>query len=256
MLAAAENLLARAGDEKTVLANHIRQDGDEHAEASSIIDAFFASNLPDLFRSQYGQPAALNLSNSAIRRHRTGGSPSLVGWHMDINFVLDDQPYLVAWTPLHDAGESRAGLEFCWPKSPMALSDFASAWVGLMRDEQTGVFEQHHLDALFARAGSQTRAPKVPAGSSIVFDQFVLHRTQVLPEATEERISIEFRMADLTRPSKIFSKPKVIGLFAAQQTAGEAGDIAFFRSWEGAVSPIAKEALRELSFSGLNAAKG
>ncbi len=192
----ANHLMAASGTDRTSLGHHIAS-----AEARGFIlpalRRFFASPLPDLFESRFGKPPALTLGFVTIRRQAPGAPQTRVGWHLDLNFVYDQSPFLVAWVPLEDVGRTRIGLEVCVPKRQTPVSDIVAPWVRRAAAGGSMVFTDDEVADTFGADGYDVRPLRMQAGDAAVFDQFVLHRTQQLAQATDVRHSFEFRMVDL-----------------------------------------------------------
>ncbi|MEQ8394568.1 hypothetical protein [Thalassobaculum sp.] len=194
--ACAGGLLARVSRQRTSLGQHMA-----NPEARTLITAtvkrFFKSSLPDLFAERFGKQPALNLIFTTIRLQEPDLPTSRVGWHIDFNFMGDTVPFLVAWTPLEDVGETRIGLDICVPTTPPSMASMLGPWQARSAKGDSLEFSDDDLDGIFGSGGYQVRSLRLPAGSSAVFDQFVFHRTQNLARATEARHSFEFRMVDL-----------------------------------------------------------
>lgn len=192
----ADQVLGRAGTYKTSLGTHLG-DPDTRQLVAVVAQRFFASGLPGFFAERYGRTPLLNLTFTTVRLQRPEHPDERAGWHMDLNFVNDSKPFLVAWTPLEEIGPTRIGLEVCVPDRSVDLKPLMDTWLTRARaGGQALTYEDADVEAAFGSGRYQTRALRMSAGDSVVFDQYVLHRTQVLPSATESRRSFEFRMAD------------------------------------------------------------
>lgn len=199
-----DRLLAAAGTDKTVLALHVADAATRDA-VTDIVKAYFASCLPAEFEKRHGVRPALNLTNSAIRYQAPQQGESYVNWHLDLNFVLNDAPFLVCWTPLQDVGTSRSGLEICVPSAgTMAMDPILREWSDMWVRGDRPIFDDETVERLLGANSFQRRALTMPAGGGAIFDQYVLHRTQRLNGATGDRVSVEFRMVDLARLPKLF----------------------------------------------------
>jgi len=197
-----DSLLDRAKKPRTSLGHHAAD-----AEARELIVAaarrFYESELPRLFAERFGSIPALNLGFTTIRLQEPAANTDRVGWHLDLNFAYDGASFLVAWVPMEDVGTSRAGLEVCAPKSSIDIRPLLDAWQARKSAARDLVFGDEELDAMFGIGTYKVRALKLAAGDAAVFDQYVLHRTQILPEASEARRSFEFRMVDIRALPKL-----------------------------------------------------
>lgn len=181
---------------KFPLANNL-VGGEERARLLEIGEAALNGPVRDLFRARYEVEPALCLTLSSVRHQGPDAPDHLVGWHMDVNFINDDKPFLVAWTPMEEVGKTRVGLEVCVPSGQSY--DQRSLVVEWYRRKTAKIpltFTDAEVDALLGAENWSTRAVMAPAGTAAVFDQYVLHRSQLLQGATDSRISIEFRLVD------------------------------------------------------------
>lgn len=163
--------------------------------------AFWNSKIPDRYREATGHTPLLLFQNCTIRHQPTEMSRSYVGWHLDANFYGFDVPLWTVWAPLVPVGEDASGLEFSISRAP---DDHRSAIRGFwnrIRPDSLG--RTMIADAELARFHGTTDhrivSDRLAPGDAFVFDQFALHRTQVLPGATRERVAIEFRVVSRDR---------------------------------------------------------
>lgn len=194
--ACAAALIEQCGKDRTSLGHHLANP-DLRPFIVSAAQRFHASSLPTLFAERFGTLPCLNLSYTTIRLQLPGRPTTQVGWHLDLNFVLDGAPFLVAWVPLEEVGEIRPGLDICLPRRPVNVQTLLAPWKARASEGRDLVFPDAEVAAMFGAPGYQTRTPRLSAGDALVFDQFVLHRTQRMPQATQPRHSFEFRMVDL-----------------------------------------------------------
>lgn len=165
-----------------------------------VLDDFLKGPVPEIFRAQHGVAPAVCLSITSVRRQKHDDKKQLVGWHLDLNFAGDFNPFLIAWTAVEDVGEARAALDVCVPRD--ATLDLDLLLRELDRRSTTGAakaFSTAEINAFLGEDKWSSRSIVAPAGSAAVFDQMILHRTQHLETATLDRHSIEFRMVDLNR---------------------------------------------------------
>ena len=201
----ADHFLGLAGRDRSSLGHFVA----DAAARTCIVAAarrFYASELPGLFAERYGTIPTLNLAYTTIRLQEPNAVQTQVGWHLDLNFMGDQAPFLVAWVPLEDVGVTRIGLEVCVPTSTLDFKPLLGLWTRRQSEGKSLVFTDQELAEMFGPGTCQARALKLAAGSAALFDQFVLHRTQLLPGATDSRRSFEFRMADLDRLPETWNK--------------------------------------------------
>lgn len=240
----ADTLLERARSNRTSLGHHAAMaSGREHICA--VANRFYGSILPDMFADRFGTPPALNLGFTTIRRQAPETPEMLVEWHIDLNFARDDAPFLVAWVPLEDVGETRIGLEVCVPTRPVPAKAALLPWTRRAATGDSLVFGDEEVDAIFGADGYQVRALRMSAGDAAIFDQFTLHRTQHLPQATEARRSFEFRMVDLDA-LPILSR-QTAGIFCRRNPDVEGGIEYLFKGETGPAAPIDPAELDELA---------
>lgn len=196
--ACADHFLGLANRDRTSL-GHFVASASARAWIVATAHRFYASELPGLFAERYGSTPTLNLAYTTIRLQEPNAAQTQVGWHLDLNFMGDQAPFLVAWVPLEDVGVTRIGLEVCVPTATLDFQPLLGLWAARQAEGKSLVFTDRELAETFGDGTYQTRALKLTAGSAALFDQFVLHRTQLLAGATDSRRSFEFRMADLDR---------------------------------------------------------
>lgn len=201
------------------------------------IKKFYDSKLPEVFAKRLGRAPTLNLTFTTIRRHLPDSSGSRVDWHLDLNFVGDSAPFLVAWVPLEDVGVVRPGLEIYMPSG--RTTDFGSlleAWKARARAGGAMSFTSEEIAEILDSTNYRVVTLRMPAGGAAVFDQYVLHRTQVLQQAAETRHSFEFRMVDLDTLS-VFDQRRTAVYCRPDDTAK--GGIGFWiRREDGELRPM------------------
>lgn len=174
-------------------------DRSEDGEAFlALAKAFLDGPVPEIFRAQHGVEPALCLSITSVRRQEPATSERKVDWHLDLNFVGDFKPFMVAWTAIEDVGSTRTSLDIGVPTGkPMLLEPVLRELILRTDRGDPAVFSTGELDGFLGADAWTSRSVVAPAGSAAVFDQMILHRTQDNPGATEVRHSIEFRMMDI-----------------------------------------------------------
>jgi|GEM_PF-5746560 len=182
--------------------------GDEiSATARAIVDLFWRTPVPEHYQSVFQVPCALMLNFTTLRQHLAGHTQTHVDWHFDYNFFGNDPSSMVAWVPLDPVGENAPGLELCLPKDEVPRENF----VRLFRDGRPPTtLDAEAIDLLYGRDNHQRIAPKLGPGDALLFDKLVLHRTQLMPNATADRLAIEFRMTSAKAPSsRIRADPRL-----------------------------------------------
>jgi hypothetical protein len=85
---------------------------------------------------------------------------------------------VTCWIPLNSCGRDSPGLEFVRSR-PAGLLHFT---------------ELHHLALRERFAPEEFWAPPLNFGDGLVFLNSTLHRTHSLPEMTQDRLSVEYRI--------------------------------------------------------------
>lgn len=163
--------------------------------------AFWNSKIPERYRQVTGHTPLLLFQNCTIRHQKTGLSSNYVGWHLDANFYGFDVPLWTVWAPFVPVGRDAPGLEFSVPRS---TADHRAAireyWRRLRPDgEGRTVIADAELSRFHGSPDHKTVSDMLAPGDAFVFDQHALHRTQVLPGATGERLAIEYRVVSRDR---------------------------------------------------------
>jgi Phytanoyl-CoA dioxygenase (PhyH) len=127
---------------------------------------------------------------SYFRRHR--GMGKKVAWHIDADGATIFRiaaSVINIWLPLDAVGRDLPSLEIV-PRSHAAMRDIAMlAGDNRSRDD---AFVQDIGDAVI---------PQMQLGDALIFDQFVLHRTQNVGAADAVRTACEFRFVRRSRPT-------------------------------------------------------
>lgn len=160
------------------------------------VQFFWNSFIPDFYRKTYYREPLLLLEFLTIRFHKPGNSSTNVDWHLDGNFYGFTVPLITAWMPLVEVGISAQGLEFAVPKRRINDAEMRQLWINItLSENKNRIVKDEQLEQFLSCPFRRHTLPMSP-GDVCIFDQFMLHRTQVLPKATESRIAIEFRISD------------------------------------------------------------
>lgn len=169
----------------------------ERRQFLGIVETFLAGPAAGLFRTVHGVEPSVCLSITSVRFQKAEDLQQRVSWHLDLNFIGDDKPFLVAWTAVEEVGVDRIALDICVPTAQtFNLETLLRDRARRERDGSPVVFSDVELDQLLGRERWTSRPVIAGPGTAAVFDQYILHRSQVLPTATKDRYSIEFRMMD------------------------------------------------------------
>lgn len=193
---------------------------DDRDSLLTLAEAFLDGPVPEIFRSLHGVEPGLCLSITSVRRQKPADAGQMVDWHLDLNFVGDIRPFLVAWTAIEAVGVERSALDVCVPNGqPLHLEAVLRELAVRTEKEAPMVFTSGELDDLLGEDAWMCKSVVAPAGAAAVFDQMILHRSQVLPTATKVRHSIEFRMMDLDNlPAHQRTQP---ALYARRAPSGD-----------------------------------
>jgi hypothetical protein len=192
------DLASRTGGKFSFVSNEGRPD--ERVRLLSIVESFLDGPVAELFRGVHGVEPSVCLSMTTVRLQRAHSAEQLVDWHLDLNFIGDGKPFLVAWTAIEDVGVDRVAIDICVPASKSF--DLTSILTDRVHREKAGramAFSDNELDQLLGEGAWTCRPVVAAAGTAAVFDQYILHRSQVLPTASKDCHSIEFRMMDIDR---------------------------------------------------------
>jgi Phytanoyl-CoA dioxygenase (PhyH) len=127
---------------------------------------------------------------SYFRRHR--GMGKRVGWHADADGATIFRiaaSVINVWMPLDAVGTDLPSLEIV-PRSHTALRGVPML---------TG--NNRSRDDAFVRALGPSSAPQLELGDALIFDQFVLHRTQHVGAEDALRMACEFRFVRRSAPT-------------------------------------------------------
>ena len=171
-----------------------------------LFQQFWSSEIPRKFKSETGHDPLLLLHICTLRYHNATKPTSLVPWHLDANFYGFGVPFWTVWAPFVVVGTDAPGLEFSLrdqgETDPAHIRDYWGRVVP-MNDGSVAIgnadLAAFHDDKYFSLL-SKSLYP----GDAFVFDQHVLHRTQILAGDHKERIAIEYRISSTTHfPSSI-----------------------------------------------------
>jgi hypothetical protein len=184
---------------RVVDVRHKRPDAMAHLE--TVLNWFWTSSLPRLFKALHEHEPALMIEFMTVRRHTAGETFSHVQWHADANFGSENSPMLVCWVPLDPVGETAPSLQFCTPR--LVVSDFAThraKWSAAAEGNSRGVLSDYDLDDLYGPGGYRVETPILNIGDCCTFDRFTVHRTQPMAMASTHRHAIEFRVVSRSIP--------------------------------------------------------
>lgn len=162
---------------------------------------FWEGPIVGLYRETFGTEPLLLVTYCGIRQHISGGKETSVPWHLDANFVGFPGNFLTCWVPLVEVGLRAPGLEFCAPKERGNRDELRRRWQELPLDAKgRKVVADAEIPALLGPETERFSLTLSPGGFA-AFDQYVLHRTQVMAAPCEDRLAIEFRVCDRDDPT-------------------------------------------------------
>jgi hypothetical protein len=164
----------------------------------SLLKKIWESEIPSLYYNYTGHRPLLIVHICTIRYQKPKETLNYVPWHLDANFFGFDVPLWVVWAPFVVTGLKASGLEFCLPLpgargvSDAVIRDF---W-RTVKPNRRGqiVIESEELPKLYRGIDFHIVGNCLAPGDAYIFDQHVLHRTQVVPGASCDRFAIEFRI--------------------------------------------------------------
>lgn len=179
----------------------VKSDSDHSELGQMLIQLFWKSSLPKMYEQNTGHEPMLILQICTLRHQKTVQDINYVPWHLDANFYGFEPPLWTIWVPFTRAGADAPGLEFALP-SGGAVFDAQHA-INYWRSRPFGsdgsrVIQNDDLLEFYGGAEFDVVTKFVKPGDAFVFDQFVLHRTQMLLGATKERLAIEYRVSSAT----------------------------------------------------------
>jgi len=167
---------------------------------NALLKMFWKSRIPRIFSETFLDVPLLLLNICTLRYQRPAEDLNYVPWHLDANFFGFGAPFLTAWVPFHEVGRRSPGLELCLPTSDIDDATIAERWRQVAPDQLGNIaLDTNDIPLLFGDVSARTEAPVLMPGDALLFDQHVLHRTQVLPAADRNRLAIEFRITSKSR---------------------------------------------------------
>ena len=153
--------------------------GDSPRLSFQMIDFFRAAGVPELVASYLGEPAAISLHKTTLRK----AEPSVQGaWHQDGAFMGEVRS-LNLWLSLSRCGDLAPGLDIV----PRRLND-------LVETGTEGTFLPNQVSQALAEeaAGDSTIVrPTFEPGDAVFFDELCLHQTASDPSMPNPRFAIE-----------------------------------------------------------------
>lgn len=153
---------------------------DTPGAAPFILDQFERAGVSKLVREYLDEPAALSLEKWTLRRVPPTTNSS---WHQDGAFLGTDIHTINLWIALSECGETASGLDVIGKRfdhivptgTPGAYFDWDVAQDVVDRE----------------RGDSPVVSPVFQPGDAVFFDQFLLHRTGIKPDLTQDRYALE-----------------------------------------------------------------
>ncbi|MEQ8396277.1 hypothetical protein [Thalassobaculum sp.] len=167
---------------------------EERAFVKLVLTFFWSSALPQIYQRTFRREPMLILDLCKFRAQRPEPGHGYAPWHLDANFYGFDIPMLTAWMPLVDVGVDAPGLDFRLPSGPVDDARIRAFWEDLPVNARGGRTIDDQQVADLVGTDHRELAPILKTGNCVIFDQHVLHRTQILPGATKAREAIEFRI--------------------------------------------------------------
>lgn len=190
--------------------------------AQFLLRSFWNSAVPDLYRQLSGDEPLLLLQICTMRLQHAEVDANYVPWHLDANFYGFGVPFLTVWAPFVPVGRDAAGLEFCTAAGDGPDDAEISAFWGERGFDELGrrVLRDDELDLFFGGRPWQVTSDDLVPGDAFIFDQHVLHRTQILETARSSRLAIEFRVASRSAFPHDIDFDEVRGFCVAWMTPG------------------------------------
>lgn len=165
--------------------------------AQFLLRSFWNSAVPELYRQLSGDEPLLLLQICTMRLQHAAFDANYVPWHLDANFYGFGVPFLTVWAPLVPVGRDAAGLEFCTAAADGPDDAEVAAFWGKRGFDELGrrVLRDDELERFFGGRPWRVTSDRLAPGDAFIFDQHVLHRTQILETARSSRLAIEFRVA-------------------------------------------------------------
>lgn len=153
-----------------------------------VLGLIVRSILPDVYKRLYGEEVVCSYAHCVVRYQRTDIREKSYSFHQDASYHSRDRldhVGLTTWIPLTDCGEDSPGLQLY----PRALHEVLPLPEGI---HPPYLFCDTQL--VLDRYGEDLWAPHLSAGDVLIFNHFVVHRSYVTNEMTQERQSVDFRV--------------------------------------------------------------
>jgi hypothetical protein len=159
------------------------------AERSPALNAEFAAaaaTIHDFVTRRFPENSWRPYDSRSFLRRRSEKTPRMIAspWHMDADTAgtaTGAHRCINVWLPLQDVGTTTPSLEF-------VLGSHVH-----MKTKEFGTTGYYRTDDWVNAIPGRKWAPVMGLGDAVVFDQYALHRTQVLPSDLFARTSCEFR---------------------------------------------------------------
>lgn len=172
------------------------RDEAETAFVRDVVKTFWSSGIDRFYAATYERAPLLLLEHCTVRVQSTLQDDNYVPWHLDANFYGFDVPMLTAWIPLVDVGTDTPGLEFADLGGRLSSQELRRLWLSEPLDDRgRRALEDDRMLELFGN-DVRRQSIRLNVGGFCIFDQTILHRTQVMAGARNKRIALEFRIAD------------------------------------------------------------
>ncbi len=192
--------LEKEGGHNSVSFGHVVRTGNR-AVTDRAISSVLADGGGPRLRWLLGDRLAFLVDNCSLRYQEQANAESRLGFHFDADFIGMAQFSVNLWVPLDPVGESAPGLTFLNPQvdgTPL-LND----WRNMVKSSADprrplirGRFTADYVTRIAHAQGRQPfLTPVLQPGDPLMFNQFVLHATQVMEGAHALRRSLEFRVA-------------------------------------------------------------
>lgn len=157
-----------------------RPTADCPAAAATVLAEFERIGIPDLVAGYLGEQPALSLEKWTLRRVPPDANSS---WHQDGAFLGEEKHTVNMWVALSECGERASGLDIVARRFdhivPTGTEGAYFYW-----DVAPDVVEAE-------RCENPVVSPVFSPGDAVFFDQFLLHRTGIKPDLSEDRYALE-----------------------------------------------------------------
>jgi hypothetical protein len=155
----------------------------------------------DKLRWLLGDDLVFLVDNCSHRYHESGNAESRLGLHFDADFIGIRHLAVNLWVPLDPVGETAPGLTFLDPR--VDTRTFIEEWRELIQrmpdPRRPLVRGRFDPDYVLRVAGEQVPEPMVTPvlapGDALLFNQFIMHATQLMDGPHDLRRSFEFRVS-------------------------------------------------------------